>query len=591
MQVNDERLAHVGPRDPANGYPLWYEDAEGTRLALGLSRGEDPNLTPIEGVEPGLLEIPGNFPDEAFYWSAEAELAVGGNGVVGRARLILALEAAFGGAGEPADDARVVFARIRVRMDDLIPFAKYVVTHPYGVTDELDADEDGRVFWTDDRGIADENFAAVVLAGRVAPFLRWDTGAPAGYLGDPGVEHTVTGSPFGTNFFRVRGPRVAVVPGQPAPADPDVVETDLFAVQGKIATVRGVAAPRAVYHRQGGQTTVDVFASSVPGQEIELGGDGVPRTTFVPDPTAGPIGRAYTVRVAAAAGPPGAVDVFNVGDQPATRISVPVTDQVTVTRAEFDVAAGRLTVEAQSSDDQDPALEVFDADLVRPEPIGPIGGSPFARPATPATILVRSAAGGSTTAAVTLTGAAVAPATGVAADAGPDVGVDTGAQVQLDGSLSRGPVAAFAWVINAPALGTLTGASTATPTYTAPAAPGTDVVTLTVSDADGASDTDTVTVTVTPPPAPEQVSITRAEYRTGNRQLRVEGTVTGGRLPIEVTVTVGPDNRGRSPVDAVRDWSVRTTLAAEDTVPTVGDEATATTGGGAQASLPIRIRN
>ena len=116
------------------------------------------------------------------------------------------------------------------------------------------------------------------------------------------------------------------------------------------------------------------------------------------------------------------------------------------------------------------------------------------------------------------------------------------------------------------------------------------MVTLTVSDAGGASDTDTVTVTVTPPPAPELVSITRAEYRTGNRQLRVEGTVTGGRLPIEVTVTVGPDNRGRSPVDATRDWSVRTTLAAEDTVPTVGDQATASTGG-AQASLPIRIRN
>ena len=66
MQVNDERLAHVGPRDPANGYPLWYEDAEGVRLALGLSRGEDPNLIPIDDVEPGDLVIPGNFPHEAF---------------------------------------------------------------------------------------------------------------------------------------------------------------------------------------------------------------------------------------------------------------------------------------------------------------------------------------------------------------------------------------------------------------------------------------------------------------------------------------------------------------------------------------------
>jgi hypothetical protein len=591
VQVNDERLAHVGPRDPANGYPLWYEDAEGVRLALGLSRGEDPNLIPIDDVEPGDLVIPGNFPHEAFYWSAEAELAVGGNGVAGRARLILALEAAFGGAGDPADDARVVFARIRVRMDDVIPFARYVVTHPYGVTDELEADEDGRVAWTDDRGIADENFDAVVLAGRVAPFLRWDTGAPTGYVGDSGVEHTVTGSPFGTNLFRITGPRIAVVPGQPVPTDPDVVETDLFAVQGKVATVRGVAVERAVYTRQGGQTTVDVFALSAPGQEIELGGAGVPRTTFVPAPPAGPTSRAYTVRVDAAAGPPGTVDVLNVSDQPATRVPAPVTDQVTITRAEFDVAAGLLTVEAQSSDDQESALEVFDADGARPELIGPIAGSPFTRPAPPATILVRSASSGEASAAVSLTGAAVTPATGVGADAGADVGVDTGAQVQLDGSRSRGPVATFAWAVNPPALGTLTGADTATPTYTAPAAPGTDVITLTVSDTGGASDTDTVTVTVSPPPGPAQVSITRAEYRTGNRQLRVEGAVTGGRRPIEVTVTVGPDDRGSSPVDPTGEWSVRTTLTAEQTAPTIGDQTTATTGGGVQASLPIRIRN
>jgi hypothetical protein len=480
---NDQRLTHVGPRDPAIGYPLWYEDAEGIRLALGLSRGEDPNLLPIEDVLPGPLEIPGNFPHEAFYWSAEAEIPVGGNGVAGRARLILALEAAFGGAGEPAADARVVFARIRVRMDDLIPFAKYVVTHPYGVTDELEADEDGRVFWTDDRGLADEDFAAVVLAGRVAPFLRWDTGAPDGYLGNPLVEHTVTGSPFGTNLFRVTGPRIAVIPGQPVPADPDVVQTDLFAVQGKIATVHGVAAERAVYGRQGGQTTVDVFASSAPDQEIELGGAGVPRTTFIPTPTATGTSRAYTVRVDATAGPPGAVDVLNVSDQPVTRVEVPVTDQVTVTRAEFDVATGRLTVEAQSSDDQDPALDVFDADRVRPEPIGPISGSPFTRPAAPATILVRSGANGQAVAPVALTGVPLPPATSVAADAGPDVRVDNGAQVQLDGSRSRGAVATYAWAVDPPTFGTLTDADTATPTYTAPTAPGNGVITLTVSDA------------------------------------------------------------------------------------------------------------
>lgn len=64
--------------------PERFEDAQGTRLALGLSRGEDPNLFPIEGVGPGPLSIPDNFPDEAFYWSAEAEMPVGGAGVRSR---------------------------------------------------------------------------------------------------------------------------------------------------------------------------------------------------------------------------------------------------------------------------------------------------------------------------------------------------------------------------------------------------------------------------------------------------------------------------------------------------------------------------
>ncbi|MDD7942867.1 PKD domain-containing protein [Actinomycetospora lutea] len=578
---NEKRLAHVGPRDPVIGFPLWYEDAAGTRVALGLSRGEDPNLLPIEDVDPGPLAIPGNFPHEAFYWSAEAEMPVGGNGVRGRARLILALEAAFGGAGDPADDARVVFARVRVRMDDLIPSAKYIVTHPYGVTDELEADEDGRVAWTDDRGIADENFAAVVRDGRVAPFLRWGADAPDGYVGNPLVEHTVTGSPFDTNFFRVAGPRIAVVPGQPPPADPDVAQTDLFSVQGKIATVHGVEVDRAVYHRNGGHTTVDVFATTAPDQELEVAS---PRTAFTTSD------RSYTTRFEAPDGPPAEIEVHNVEDTPTTRVPATVTDEVAVTRAEFDIAAGMLTVQAVSSDDQGPALEVHRLSGVRPQLIGPISDSPFDLAAAPATIVVTSAGGGQITRAVTLTGAPRPPETGGVADAGPDVRVDVGQDVELDGTTSRGDVASFAWTVDG---GTLVDPSAPKPVYSAPAAPGNHTATLTVRDAAGDESSDAAAITVTPPPAPEQVSITRSEFRTASRQLRVEGTVTGGRLPIEIRVTVGLAAMGSSPVDAVGDWSVRTTLAAADErpAPTVGDTATATTAGGAQASLSIRIRN
>jgi len=594
-QNNAQRLAHVGPRDPDNGYPLWFEDAAGTRLALGLSRGEDPNLVPIDGTLPGPLVIPGNFPDEAFYFAAEAELNVGGTGVAGRARLILALEAAFGGAGDPDPNARVVFARIRVRMDDLIPDATYVVVHPYGVTDELAADEDGRVFWTEDLGVANEDFTAVLRDGRVAPFLRWtrngerapgEANPPPGYLGDGITAHTVIDSPFGTNVFRVIGPQVAVLPGQPVPADPDVVETNLFTVQGKIAQIRGVAVDRAVYHRQGAQTLLDVFATSAPGEIVELGGAGVPRARFTT------LGRAYMARVAATAGAPATVDVLNVSDQPATRVTAPVTDQVSVTRAEFDIAAGSLTVVATSSDDQQPALTVQGIGGAGPTPIGPISGSPFAMAAAPAAVLVSSAAGGSTTFPVTMTGASLPPIIGATAVAGADTQVDTGAMVTLDGTGSRG-ASSFAWSINAPAVGTLSGETTPTPTYTAPAAVGADTVTLSVQGTAGGPSTDTVTVTVVPPPPPTQVSITRAEFRTGRQQLRVEGQVSGGRLPIDVTVTLGGVVVGTAPADGTRDWALRSTLSASTPVPipAVGDVSTATATGGAAATREIRIRN
>ncbi|MGL5818571.1 MAG: hypothetical protein ACRCYR_13470, partial [Phycicoccus sp.] len=114
---------------------MWYADAGGTRLALGVD--PDP-MTPAVGElpNPGApVSFPDNYPDEAFYFAAEAAMAVGGAGVVGRARLVFALEAAFGGPGTPDPSARIVFARIRVRIDDVVPGATYVVTHPHGVTD------------------------------------------------------------------------------------------------------------------------------------------------------------------------------------------------------------------------------------------------------------------------------------------------------------------------------------------------------------------------------------------------------------------------------------------------------------------------
>ncbi len=126
----------------------------------------------------------------------------------------------------------MAFGRIRVRLDDAVPGATYEIVHPYGVV-RATADDGGRLFYTDDNGCMNGPCGFErLLTQPVGPFLRWDDGAPEGYVGDPSIEHTVTGSPFGTNEFTV----TQVTDGDGDPISPDQIgSTDLFAVQGKLA--------------------------------------------------------------------------------------------------------------------------------------------------------------------------------------------------------------------------------------------------------------------------------------------------------------------------------------------------------------------
>ena len=85
------------------------------------------------------------------------------------------------------------------------------------------------------------------------------------------------------------------------------------------------------------------------------------------------------------------------------------------------------------------------------------------------------------------------------ADAGADMEVDPEVPVALDGSGSSDPdgdTLAFAWSRASGVAVTLSGADTATPTFTAPWQPGALLFGLTVSDPGGLSDSDDVTVTV-----------------------------------------------------------------------------------------------
>src|SRR5437763_1521711 len=81
------------------------------------------------------------------------------------------------------------------------------VAEPYG-TQSVDTNATGTGTTTQDIGCAPLGIVArdftLALAtgaatpdGSVGPFIMWDAGAPAGYVGTPATAHTVIGSPTG----------------------------------------------------------------------------------------------------------------------------------------------------------------------------------------------------------------------------------------------------------------------------------------------------------------------------------------------------------------------------------------------------------
>src|SRR5207247_1855688 len=183
------------------------------------------------------ISFPNNFPEEFFYWLLNAKITGIGARGAGTALLANALEGAFGGpTGTPADGAgaRIVFARFRFRVNGgLTPGATYTLTGPLG-SRAFVADAAGAINFTDDRGCGAAppacDFSLALLQPNVGPFLTWDAAAPAppaGFIGDPAIDHTITGSPFGNNLFQISGPDV----GGPGVS---VVQTNVFSLMGKI---------------------------------------------------------------------------------------------------------------------------------------------------------------------------------------------------------------------------------------------------------------------------------------------------------------------------------------------------------------------
>lgn len=329
-------LSQTSPINPANGFPFWYKDSNGIALELQTAADAPSFGIPAEVLPASPFSQSIGFGPESFWWSAEA--SVDGTSA-GRILLVLAQEAAFTGdaAADVADGNQQAFGRIRVRIDNPPAIGTYTVTHPYG-TETLEAVEGvvpgvaDRIFFTDDTGCfllpglinscADFNpitadpsdtFFNLATVGRIGPFLTWDTFNPNPALSDPllvnavnsrrhvgraDVNHKVVGSPAGNNFFRVEGPASAdFFPD--VPGIQNVVETDLFAVTGKLAdvtppviTVNGenpvTVAKNAVY-ADAGATALDdidgVVDVAVSGLPIDTSVPGINTVTYTAQDT------------------------------------------------------------------------------------------------------------------------------------------------------------------------------------------------------------------------------------------------------------------------------------------------------------------
>ena len=421
LKVRQGALVEVGPT-AEHGFPAWYRDSNGIKLEACTTLDDPlcPTL-PDEVPNPDApVSYPDNFPGEFYYQLAGADIV--GNGV--NMRIGMDLEGAWATETVVEGD-QMVFGRIRIR-DKTIADGEYRITHPYGV-DEFVVEGDG-INYTQDIGTTPGSFGQA-LASRVGPFLRWDPSvapaAPAGYTGDPGVDHRVVGSPYGTNFVSV----------ERKGADgtwTELARTDVFSVQGRLATNSGVDVQAATYTvGADGTGFVDVHATSDAGQSLQVSGD----LGFIETGMEGDRG-VYYGRYAVDRSPDGhSVTVTNASDNPVARKQVALTDVVTIQRATYDANSDVLTVAATSSDqDSTPAqLSALGQPLVN-------GQAQITTVAPPASVKVTSDKGGSATAPISATGAGMQADAPVAAAFASPVDAAPGQRVTLTGTGSTGTI-------------------------------------------------------------------------------------------------------------------------------------------------------
>ncbi|WP_085707736.1 hypothetical protein [Pseudomonas sp. B35(2017)] len=410
-----------GPYAPANGnFAAWYQDTHGRTLDLCLSKALSSRVPSVPGTPsymcsllpaPGIfddaqpLSFPSNFPDEAFWFTADGSIVDAARGI--DLTYVSAIEAAFGG-GDPAEGDQISFARIRIRVD--VPTAgTYVITHPYGV-DVFNVDTPGRraINMTRDIGIGSPKTYDGALKGDVGPFLRSVngpytetnpvTGAAEQFIGDPNLEEAVTGSPFNTNFIRIEGPGGIDL------------RTTTFAISGKLSTVvrpTPLITQRSTYSRTPGASAPvaqqDVFVQAPPAPATVAVTSSTPVLNLKEADSTG----SWYAQSPANPTLPTTLQVtadnhLAIASSTPTTLPMALTDLVVIQRAEYSLSSGQLTLVASTSDETSPP--VLTASTAGGAAIGALGGDGAVKslttgisPIPPAKVRVTSSNGGSDT--------------------------------------------------------------------------------------------------------------------------------------------------------------------------------------------------
>jgi hypothetical protein len=407
-------LSAVGPTDPANGFPTFYQDTNGTALVPCLvENAADPVNNPfcslltdcgVGQVPPACFDpaqpvvFPANFPSEFFYWIADSDPINVGPSLTAKAILRVALEGTFLARPFGVGDG-ITFLRINLKkMSGLSPSSTYTVTHPFGSFNfETDAAGNtvtglaGQAFRTEDGcGGAPCAFTQLLPAPTtgVGPFLKAVSPAPAaGFIGNPAITQTVTPGPNG-NIFKIDGPNI----GGPGI---NTIQTNLWALAGQIFS--GVLptplfVDRTTYNRATGGA-VEIFAKSATTGVVKVsGGPNLPVTpvTLTKDAN-GNFYKRIQLADASTLPPTVTITATNTGNT-ATAVSSPLIDIVEIKEASYETSSQTLTITATSSD-QSPT----NPPTLTAEGYGPLVNGTLAVPLVtipPAFVTVTSSAGG-----------------------------------------------------------------------------------------------------------------------------------------------------------------------------------------------------